>query len=116
MVLGSALVWFVICIYYALHSEAKTAAMAFESNLLAYIELLPFILVSMTYLNTMEKRGIFRALQFYFLSKKFSYQQLFWITGGLAFILSTMINGLTIGLLMDSIALAVGKKNPNLWL
>ncbi|MCF7986003.1 MAG: sodium:proton antiporter NhaD [Methylovulum sp.] len=112
MVLGSALVWFIICIYYALHGEAKAAAMAFESNLLAYIELLLFILVSMTYLNTMEERGIFKALQFYLLSKKFSYRQLFWITGGLAFILSTMINGLTIGLLMGSIALAVGKKKP----
>ncbi|MGJ0484921.1 MAG: sodium:proton antiporter NhaD, partial [Methylomicrobium sp.] len=54
MVLGSAIVWFAICIYYALHGEAKTAAVAFESNLLAYVELLLFILVSMTYLNAME--------------------------------------------------------------
>ncbi|MFZ2452190.1 MAG: sodium:proton antiporter NhaD [Methylovulum miyakonense] len=112
MVLGSALVWFVICIYYALHGEAKTAALAFESNLLAYIELLLFILVSMTYLNTMEERGIFKALQVYLLSRRFSYRKLFWITGGLAFVLSTVVNGLTIGLLMGSIALAVGKKKP----
>lgn len=51
MVLGSALVWFVISIYYALHGETKVAAVSFESNLLAYVELLLFILVSMTYLN-----------------------------------------------------------------
>jgi Na+/H+ antiporter NhaD/arsenite permease-like protein len=106
------LVWFAICIYYALHGEAKTAALAFESNLLAYIELLLFILVSMTCLNTMEERGIFKALQVFLLSRRFSYQQLFWITGGLAFLLSTVINGLTVGLLMGSIALAVGKKKP----
>jgi len=56
MVLGSALVWFVICIYYVWHGEAKVAAVAFESNLLAYIELFLFILVSMTYLNAMEAR------------------------------------------------------------
>ncbi|WP_262966111.1 hypothetical protein [Methylobacter psychrophilus] len=43
MVLGSALVWFAICIYYAWHGEAKVAAVAFESNLLAYIELFLFI-------------------------------------------------------------------------
>ncbi|MGJ0484909.1 MAG: sodium:proton antiporter NhaD, partial [Methylomicrobium sp.] len=54
MVLGAAIIWFAICIYYALHGEAKTAAVAFESNLLAYVELLLFILVSMTYLNAME--------------------------------------------------------------
>ncbi|MDD2722649.1 MAG: sodium:proton antiporter NhaD [Methylovulum sp.] len=112
MVLGSALVWLAICIYYALHGDAKTAALAFESNLLAYIELLLFILVSMTYLNTMEERGVFNGLKVYLLSRKFSYRRLFWITGALAFVLSTIINGLTIGLLMGSIALAVGKKKP----
>jgi Na+/H+ antiporter NhaD/arsenite permease-like protein len=112
MVLGSALVWFVICIYYALHGQAKIASLAFESNLLAYIELLLFILVSMTYLNTMEERGVFDALRIFLLSKRYSYRQLFWITGSLAFLLSTAINGLAIGLLMGAIASAVGKNKP----
>ena len=35
MVMGSAIVWFAICICYALNGEAKVAAVAFESNLLA---------------------------------------------------------------------------------
>lgn len=65
MVLGSALVWFAICIYYALHGQAKVATAAFESNLLAYIELLLFILVSMTYLNAMKERGIFEGLKIF---------------------------------------------------
>jgi Na+/H+ antiporter NhaD/arsenite permease-like protein len=112
MVLGAALVWFSICIYYALHGQAKTAAVAFESNLLAYIELLLFILGSMTYLNTMGERGIFDGLRIYLLNKQFSYRQLFWITGGLAFALSTVVNGLTIGLLMGAVALSVGKNQP----
>ena len=81
MVLGSALVWFAICIYYALHGEAKVAAVAFESNLLAYIELFLFILVSMTYLNAMEERGVFDGLRIWLLSRQYSYRQLFWITG-----------------------------------
>jgi heme/copper-type cytochrome/quinol oxidase subunit 4 len=88
MVLGSALVWFAICIYYALHGEAKVAAVAFESNLLAYIELFLFILVSMTYLNAMEERGIFDGLRIWLLSRQYSYRQLFWITGILSFLLS----------------------------
>lgn len=112
MVLGSALVWFAICIYYALHGEAKVAAVAFESNLLAYIELLLFILVSMTYLNAMEERGIFDGLRIWLLNKQFSYRQLFWITGFLAFGLSTVVSGLAVGLLMGAVAAAVGKKNP----
>lgn len=112
ILLGSALVWFAICIYYALHGQAKVASLAFESNLLAYIELLLFILVSMTYLNTLSERGIFDGLRIYLLNKQFSYRQLFWITGGLAFLLSTIINGLTVGLLMGAIALAVGQQQP----
>ena len=112
MVLGAALAWFAICIYYAMNGQAKAASLAFESNLLAYVELLLFILVSMTYLNTMEERGIFDALRIFLLSKRYSYRQLFWITGALAFLLSTIINGLAIGLLMGAVASAVGKKQP----
>ena len=112
MVLGAALAWFAICIYYTMNGQAKAASLAFESNLLAYIELLLFILVSMTYLNTMEERGIFDALRIFLLSKRYSYRQLFWITGSLAFVLSTIISGLAIGLLMGAVASAVGKKNP----
>jgi Na+/H+ antiporter NhaD/arsenite permease-like protein len=112
MVLSAALVWFAICIYYALHGEAKTASLAFESNLLAYVELLLFILVSMTYLNTMTERGVFNALRVLLLNKQFSYRQLFWITGGLAFLLSMVINGLTVGLLMGAVVVAVGEDKP----
>lgn len=112
MVLGAALAWFAICIYYAMHGQAKAASLAFESNLLAYVELLLFILVSMTYLNTMEERGVFDALRIFLLSKRYSYRQLFWITGSLAFLLSTIINGLAIGLLMGAVASAVGKNKP----
>jgi Na+/H+ antiporter NhaD/arsenite permease-like protein len=110
MVLGSALVWFAICIYYALHGEAKVAAVAFESNLLAYVELLLFILVSMTYLNAMEERGVFDGLRIWLLSRQYSYRQLFWITGILAFLLSTVISGMAVGLIMGTIAAAVGKR------
>ncbi len=112
MVLSAALIWFAICIYYALHGQAKTASLAFESNLLAYIELLLFILVSMTYLNTMTERGVFNALRIFLLNEQYSYRQLFWITGALAFLLSTVINGLTVGLLMGAIVLTVGKSQP----
>lgn len=112
MVFGSALVWFVICCYYAQHGQAKMAALAFESNLLAYIELLLFILVSMTYINTMEECGIFRTLQIYLLSRRYTYKQLFWITGGLTFLLSTVISSMTVCLLMGSIVMVVGKREP----
>jgi Na+/H+ antiporter NhaD/arsenite permease-like protein len=46
------------------------------------------------------------------LNKQFSYRQLFWITGGLAFLLSMVINGLTVGLLMGAVVVAVGEDKP----
>ena len=110
MVFGSAIVWFAICIYYAMHGEAKVAAVAFESNLLAYIELFLFILVSMTYLNAMEERGVFDGLRIWLLNRQYSYRQLFWITGVLAFLLSTVINGMAVALILGAVAAAVGKK------
>ena len=112
MVMGAALVWFAICTYYAMNGEAEVAVKAFESNLLAYVELLLFILVSMTYLNAMEDRGIFEGLRRWLLGQGYSYRQLFWITGGLAFILSTAVSGLAVGLLMGAVAAAVGKQKP----
>lgn len=112
MVLGSALVWLVICCYYALYGHAKMAAVAFESNLLAYIELLLFILVSMTYINTLEECGIFRTLQIYLLSRRYTYKKLFWITGGLTFLLSMVISSMTVCLVMGSIIMVVGKREP----
>ncbi|MEI6334390.1 MAG: sodium:proton antiporter NhaD, partial [Methylococcaceae bacterium] len=63
----------------------------------------------MTYLNAMEERGVFDALRIWLLSRQFSYRQLFWITGVLAFFLSTVINGMAAGLLMGAVAAAVGK-------
>ena len=112
MLLGSALVWFAICIVYTVHGQGKIAAAVFESNLLVYVELLLFILVSMTYLNTMQERGIFDGLRIWLLNKQLSYQQLFWITGFMAFLFSTVISGLTVSLLMGAIVSAVGKNKP----
>lgn len=111
MVLGAAVVWFVICSFFAINGDAKTAVKAFESNLLAYVELLLFILVSMTYLNAMEERGIFDAMRIWLLNRQYSYQQLFWILGTIAFLMSAIVSGLAVGLVCGTVAMAVGKNN-----
>ena len=113
MVLGSALIWFAIFIYYSLvYGSAKNVAAVFQSNLTAYAELFLFITVSMTFLNAMTERGIFDALRIVLENRQYSYRQLFWITGILAFLLSTVISSLTVGLLMGYIILVIGKGQP----
>ncbi|MGD0960997.1 MAG: sodium:proton antiporter NhaD [Methylomonas sp.] len=114
MVLGSALVWFSIFIYYyTVHGSPKTVTAGFESNLMAYVELFLFIMVSMTFLNTMTERGIFDALRIVLLNRQYSFRQLFWITGFIAFLLSTVISSLTVGLLMGYIILVLGEDEPD---
>lgn len=113
MLLAAAVIWFVISVAYQQHGSSLPALAGFKSNLLAYMELLLFIMVSMTYLNSMEDMGVFHALKVWLVSKDLSYRQLFWITGGLVFLLSSVVNGLTAGLLMGAVVVAVGKGNPS---
>jgi Na+/H+ antiporter NhaD/arsenite permease-like protein len=112
MLLASALIWFAIVFAYQQQGNDQLAVAAFKSNLQTYIELLLFIMVSMTYLNAMEDMRIFDALKVWLVSKHLSYRQLFWITGFMVFFLSSVVNGLTAGLLMGAVAVAVGKDSP----
>ena len=112
MVLGATLVWFVILLAYRQHGDVRPAVEAFKSNLQAYIELLLFIMASMTYLNAMEDMQVFEALRNWLVGTRLGYRKLFWITGLLVFFLSTVVNGLTAGLLMGAVVMAVGKDNP----
>ena len=112
MLLASALIWFMIVLTYQRHGLDALAVAAFKSNLQAYIELLLFIMVSMTYLNAMDDMRIFQALKVWLVNMNLSYRQLFWLTGGLVFLIATVVNGLTAGLLMGAVIISVGKDNP----
>jgi len=112
MLLAASLIWFAIVFSYQQQGLDQTAVTAFKSNLQAYIELLLFIMVSMTYLNAMEDMRVFDALRVWLVGKHFSYRQLFWITGLLVFAISSVVNGLTAGLLMGAVVVAVGKDSP----
>jgi Na+/H+ antiporter NhaD/arsenite permease-like protein len=112
MLLGAALIWFVIVLSYQQQGNDQLAVDAFKSNLQSYVELMLFIMVSMTYLNAMEDMRVFVALRNRLVASQFGYRKLFWITGFLVFVFSSLINGLTTGLLMGAVVMAVGKDNP----
>jgi len=112
MLLASSLIWFAIVYVYRGQGATEVAVNAFTSNLLAYIQLFLFIMVSMTYLNAMEDMKVFDALRIWLVGKHFSYRRMFWITGVLVFFLSSALNGLTMGLLMGAVVMAVGRKSP----
>ncbi|GAB6049138.1 sodium:proton antiporter NhaD [Methyloparacoccus murrellii] len=112
MLLGASMIWIAILVTYRQHGGTHIAVKAFEENLLAYMELLLFIMVSMTYLNAMEDMKVFDALRIRLVQLDLSYRALFWVTGILIFLISSVINGLTAGLLMGAVIVAVGRDNP----
>jgi Na+/H+ antiporter NhaD/arsenite permease-like protein len=112
MVFAASLIWIFIAVFYTKAGLSEQAGVAFRATLESYGELFLFIMVSMTYLNAMEDRGVFDSLRVWLLSKNFSYRQLFWITGFQAFFISSGCNNLTTALLMGSVILAMGKGCP----
>ena len=111
MVFAASIIWIAIAAFYVGLGTQEQAGIAFRASLEGYAELFLFIMVSMTYLNAMEDRGVFENLRVWLLSKNFSYRQLFWITGTQAFFISSVCNNLTTALLMGSVILAMGKNN-----
>ena len=111
MVFAASVIWIAIAAFYVGLGSQEQAGIAFRASLEGYAELFLFIMVSMTYLNAMEDRGVFENLRVWLLSKNFSYRQLFWITGIQAFFISSVCNNLTTALLMGSVILAMGKNN-----
>jgi Na+/H+ antiporter NhaD/arsenite permease-like protein len=65
----------------------------------------------MTYINTMDERGVFDVLRSRLVSKGYSLRKLFWVTGALAFVMSPVADNLTTALLMATVVMAVGGKN-----
>ena len=76
-------------------------------------QLMLFLLVAMTYINSMSERNVFEKLRSILLSQDFSYKKLFWITGFISFFLSPIADNLTTALTMCAVVLAVGKGNKN---
>jgi Na+/H+ antiporter NhaD/arsenite permease-like protein len=76
-------------------------------------QLMLFLLVAMTYINSMSERNVFEKLRSILLNQNFSYKKLFWITGFISFFLSPIADNLTTALTMCAVVLAVGKGNKN---
>jgi NhaD family Na+/H+ antiporter len=111
VILAAGLIWGMIGWVYMDHGMSEMAEHAVRHNLLEYSELMLFLLVAMTYINGMEERRVFDALRSWLIRKGFSFRQLFWLTGILAFFISPVADNLTTALLMCAVVLAVGGTN-----
>lgn len=113
VLLSAGIIWLLIAVAYNKEIGANILVQeAIRHNFLEYVELFFFLLVAMTYINAMIERGVFDALRNWLVNKGFSYKQLFWLTGILAFFISPIADNLTTALIMCTVILAVGKDEP----
>ena len=131
IVLIGCIMWLLIGIYEIKHEAKHVAIYSYEEgstvdfevryeggahdfveHLIAEIGgLFFFLLVAMTYINTLSSLNVFQALRAWLLSKGMGFKSLFWATGIITFFLSPMADNLTSALLMSTVALAVSGGN-----
>jgi NhaD family Na+/H+ antiporter len=112
VIISAGLIWALIALAYQAYPELVTLPeQAVRHNLLEYAELMLFLLVAMTYINSLEELKVFEALRARLVRSGFGFRALFWVTGGLAFFISPVADNLTTALLMCAVVLAVGGDN-----
>jgi len=111
VILVAGLIWGIIGWVYASNGITHAAEAALKHNFLEYAELFLFLLVAMTYIEAMRERLVFEKLKVWLINKGFSFRQLFWLTGFLAFFMSPIADNLTTALVMGAVVLAVGSGN-----
>lgn len=109
---AAGIIWACVAIVYLQQGQpAHAAGDALRHNLLEYVELFLFLLAAMTYINTMDERGVFRAIRAWLVSSGFSLRTVFWVTGVLSFFISPVADNLTTALLMSTVVMTVAGKN-----
>jgi len=111
VLLAAGLIWALLGVVYAAHGQSAALEVAAKHVILDYGELMLFLVVAITYVNTMQERRIFAALRTKLVSMRLSYRQLFWLVGGLAFVFGPVIDNLTTALVMGAVVVAVGVGN-----
>lgn len=74
-------------------------------------EIFFFLFVAMTFIEALIERGVFNALKGKLIAKGYSYRELFWITGFLAFFISPMAGNLATALILSTVLVTIERKN-----
>ncbi len=112
VMLAAGLIWALIGIAYALEGQSEAAHEHAVTIIEEYGELFLFLLVAITYVNTLEERRAFEVLRGRLVGMGLSYRQLFLLTGILSFFLSSALDNLTTALVMGAVIMALGRDNP----
>ena len=111
VMVAAGFIWVLVAMAFATAGDTHSAEEAVRHNLLEFAELFLFLLAAMTYINSMDERGIFGVLRAWLVSRGFSFRGIFWVTGVLSFVISPVADNLTTALLMATVVMAVGAGN-----
>ena len=112
VLLAAGLIWLLIGIAYLGAGQSAVVHDLAVEVIAEYAELFLFLLVAITYVNTLEERRLFQVLRARLVALGLSFRQLFWLTGIIGFFLSSVLDNLTTALIMGAVVVAVGQGAP----
>jgi Na+/H+ antiporter NhaD/arsenite permease-like protein len=112
VMLAAGLIWALIGVAYLMEGQSDAAYAHAREIIEEYGELFLFLIVAITYVNTLEERRAFDVLRIKLVGLGLGYRQLFLLTGILAFFLSSVLDNLTTALVMGAVVMALGRDNP----
>ena len=92
VMLAAGLIWACVAIAYMGTGKEEALNAAAKHNILEYGELFLFLLVAITYVNSLEERKVFDVLRAKLVGMGLSYTKLFWLTGIMSFFLSPLLD------------------------
>jgi Na+/H+ antiporter NhaD/arsenite permease-like protein len=72
VMVAAGLIWFLVAITYQQMGETDAVEAMVQHGLLEFVELFLFLLAAMTYINTMDERGVFDVLRSWLLKQQFT--------------------------------------------
>ncbi len=112
VLLAAGLMWGLIAWAYGQHNLNHEAEAAFRASLLAYFEILMFMLVAIAYVNSLRQRGLFQWLEYKIGDRGVSYRRVYWSLGLLCFVVSPLADNLAAALFFGALLLAIVRKSP----
>ncbi len=114
VVLAAGACWILVAVAYHAHPDsAQLDASHMEERVMHHVAdygaLFLFLMVAMTYISAISQHNVFLKLNAILVSRGFSLRAVFWLTGGLAFVISPVADNMTTALLMGAVAISVGR-------
>ena len=105
-------IFMLIAFYYVIHGMNMDLVHTQAQHLILEIaEIFFFLFVAMTYIESMIHMNVFEKLKYNLVSKGYTYRQLFWVTGIIAFFLSPIADNLTTALILSTVLITIEKEN-----